>query len=414
MNFATGLRWLAAEENAERAVRSERMTPRGGMFEETSGPASVDDRIAAVHAHLGRMVDIQAKVTKLYEAGVRGGEAEKKALTDYYVADAERRLAVLQRGKRVGTAKPAVAGEPLGERAYSLPAALGAAPSGLLQLSAEVADTIELSPADLADRGLRVAEVVPAEISTLNVRGELSLDPERLVRVRPGFAGEIVEIGIVEQEGKPKRPLRFGDRVRKGQVLARLTCKDLGEKKSALVEALSRLHTASDILDRMQKAEPGAIAQRALLDAKRDHEQALVAVAKAQRTLASWGLSRDEISATSAEAEELWQTKPKEDAPSANDSPADPEVDKDWAALDIRAPIDGTIVEMNAAVGDVVGVGVDQFKIADLSVLALRLHVPEEDLPRVERLPKPFAATFRLPSNPGRNRSRPRSNGLVA
>lgn len=47
------------------------------------------DHVAAEQHHLERMKQLQAKVTALHNAGARGGEAEKKALMDYYVADAD-------------------------------------------------------------------------------------------------------------------------------------------------------------------------------------------------------------------------------------------------------------------------------------------------------------------------------------
>jgi beta-lactamase regulating signal transducer with metallopeptidase domain len=66
--------------------------------EDHAASIAKDHRAAEQH-HLERMKQLQAKVTALFEAGSRGGEAEKKALVDYYVADAERRLAQIDAGE---------------------------------------------------------------------------------------------------------------------------------------------------------------------------------------------------------------------------------------------------------------------------------------------------------------------------
>ena len=92
------LRWLAAEETAERVVASERMTDRGQVvIEESVRDPGTQDRIVAVRNHIKRMQELQTRVNALYQAGTRGGEAERKALMDYYVADADRRLAQIGR-----------------------------------------------------------------------------------------------------------------------------------------------------------------------------------------------------------------------------------------------------------------------------------------------------------------------------
>ena len=63
-------------------------------------------------------------------------------------------------------------------------------------------------------------------------------------------------------------------------------------------------------------------------------------------------------------------------------------VDNRPPQTEIRAPIDGVIVEKNINVGDVADPTLDLFKIADLSELAVLAHVLEEDLPMLEELPE--------------------------
>jgi len=74
---------------------------------------------------------------------------------------------------------------------------------------------------------------------------------------------------------------------------------------------------------------------------------------------------------------------------------------REWARVEIRAPISGMILEKNAVVGDIVDTDSDLFKIGDLNRLAVWAHVYEEDLPLLESLPHPIEWTVTLPSRPG-------------
>ncbi|REK05495.1 MAG: hypothetical protein DWQ37_23555 [Planctomycetota bacterium] len=54
------------------------------------------EQVAAAKAHLKRMQLFHQKVTALHESGSRGGEANVMAAAEYYVADAERKLAEIE------------------------------------------------------------------------------------------------------------------------------------------------------------------------------------------------------------------------------------------------------------------------------------------------------------------------------
>ncbi|MEX0678171.1 MAG: M56 family metallopeptidase [Pirellulales bacterium] len=54
-----------------------------------------EDRIAAATAHLDRMRDFEKSIKVLYESGTKGGEALEMASANFYVAEAERKLAEL-------------------------------------------------------------------------------------------------------------------------------------------------------------------------------------------------------------------------------------------------------------------------------------------------------------------------------
>jgi hypothetical protein len=68
-----------------------------------------EQRVVAVRAHLDRMREIQQKIKALHEAESRGGEAKELHAANYYVAEAERMLAMLVGEKQAEKAQqPAI------------------------------------------------------------------------------------------------------------------------------------------------------------------------------------------------------------------------------------------------------------------------------------------------------------------
>ncbi|HEX7450139.1 MAG TPA: efflux RND transporter periplasmic adaptor subunit [Pirellulales bacterium] len=241
-------------------------------------------------------------------------------------------------------------------------------------------DTLEVSEEAVKAIGLETLEVVAAHApDPLHLPGSLGLDPNRLVPVHSRFAGEVVLIGPVDpaftsDDAEAGRRLRYGDRVKKSQLLAVVWSTDIGEKKSELVDAMSKLILDERVLQQYQKVGTGAIAGIAIYEAERNVEADKIAINKAIRTLRSWRLTDQEINDVRQEARQLHTHDPKTAAA------------KHWAELEIRAPMDGVIVEKNINAGTIVDTNDDLFKIADLSRIQVLASVYEEDLPYLERL----------------------------
>ncbi len=225
--------------------------------------------------------------------------------------------------------------------------------------------------------------------------GCLALDSNRLARVRSRFPGEVVSVGTrpgPDELASLARPLRFGDRVRQGDLLAVVWSKDLGEKKSELVDALCKLRADEVFLSRARELyEGGAGPERSVLEAERNAQASRVAVERAERTLRSWRLTEEEIAAVRAEADRVASAGGKLRPAEANQ----------WARAEVRAPRDGVVLEKNVSVGDIVDTSSDLFKVGDVSELTIWAHVYEEDLPLLQALPRPLRWTVSLPSRPG-------------
>lgn len=257
-------------------------------------------------------------------------------------------------------------------------------------------DQLTLS-SDVAEKmGLRTAIAIAAThaINLPSFQGVLALDNDRLSRIHARFGGEIVEIGKSTDGSDPT--LRVGEHVQRGDLLAVIWSTELGQKKSELVDALTKLHAEEQLRDRLKTLfDEGAVPGRNYRDAEKDVQCRLVEVASLERTLRTWRITDEELLGIRAEVNRLANADElAEMVMSAAEV-------RNWARVEVRAPMSGTILEKNVIVGDIVGTDTDLFKIGDLSQLAVWAHVYEDDLPLLESLPTPIQWAVTLPSRPG-------------
>ncbi|HEX4145001.1 MAG TPA: efflux RND transporter periplasmic adaptor subunit [Pirellulales bacterium] len=231
--------------------------------------------------------------------------------------------------------------------------------------------------ASLDEKSTAGGEDYSAPGKGLRLSGKLFVDPNRLSRVHSRFAGQVVELGRFDPADGESRPLRHGDAVRRDQLLAVVWSREVGEKKSDLIHAMSRLMLDQIQYDRLSTLEKGIVPVHTILDARRKCESDLIAVQRVQRTLRSWRLSEREIGEVAAEAKAVHE----------EGHATEPLTAEHWAKFEIRSPLDGIILERNVTIGDLVGVGADMFKIGDLTTLGVMANLYEEDLPLVESLP---------------------------
>jgi cobalt-zinc-cadmium efflux system membrane fusion protein len=160
------------------------------------------------------------------------------------------------------------------------------------------------------------------------------------------------------------------------QLLAVVWSKDLGDKKAALIDAVLDLDRNRKRLQDLEKLyQQGAIPLARYAEAQRTVQKDLNAVNAAERTLRNWKLSDEDIEAVKREAATIEAGK------------RNPKREKEWARVEVRAPLAGTIMERNVHVGDVVTPETIVFRVADLSRLAVLARAPELDLAGLRALP---------------------------
>jgi cobalt-zinc-cadmium efflux system membrane fusion protein len=273
--------------------------------------------------------------------------------------------------------------------------------------------TLRLSARTAKALGINQNTIVPAKVPT-SLRalppqmGTLAYDNDRLFAVRSRFPGEVSAIAdcppdqrgsfplkATEPPVKPKdlpkdkkeqvRQFTVGDRVKEGELLAVVWSKDLGDKKAALIDAIIDLRRDSARLKDLERLyEQGYVSAATYYEAQRTVKKDLSARNAAERTLLMWKLDPKEIAAIKKEGETI------------NEEQRDPELEKEWARVEVRAPTSGIIVEKNTHLGDWVdpsNFGTPMFRIADLSKLQVWLNPAEEYLPVLQAFLKKPSST---------------------
>jgi cobalt-zinc-cadmium efflux system membrane fusion protein len=229
----------------------------------------------------------------------------------------------------------------------------------------------------------------PTESRPLTLSGSTALDPTRLMRIRARFApAEVVEIGKVEEsggEGPTKfRELRAGDQVRKGDLLGIFYSLDVGTKKNDLVDAIVQLKLDQKILEASQAAyDKGALPYLDYMAARKAVENDFNAINKAENNLRVWNIPEEDIDAVRQEAQKIY-----DQGGQRSRSPEQiQEQLRKWARVELRSPIDGTIVERNIAVPElVVDNTINLFQIAKVDRLLVVANAPEDELPTLHGL----------------------------
>lgn len=183
----------------------------------------------------------------------------------------------------------------------------------------------------------------PARIkSTLQLIGHISFNEDRVVYVVPRLAGVVESVGA-----------NAGDSVRKGQVLAVISSQALADLRSELLAAQKRLSLARTTFEREKNLwEEKISAEQDYLQARNVMQEAEIITQSVKQKLASLGGSL------------------------TNNS--------NLTRYEIRAPIDGIVMQKQISVGQVLKEDANIFVVADLSTVWAVLTIYAKDLNTVK------------------------------
>lgn len=210
---------------------------------------------------------------------------------------------------------------------------------------------IALSERDRSGAGIELATAGPGRLD-LHTRllGEVRLNEERLAHVVPPVPGVVREVCV-----------RIGDRVKAGQLLAVLASRELAEARARYLSARGRRELAVIVHERDNELwERQILTEREYLDARQVLSEADIEFQAAEQTLHALGVGDEELAGLTAirEAGAL-------------------------SRHELRAPLDGTVVELHITLGETVTEDSDVLTLADLRTVWVDLDVPQVDLAAV-------------------------------
>jgi cobalt-zinc-cadmium efflux system membrane fusion protein len=225
------------------------------------------------------------------------------------------------------------------------------------------ADTVRIPPE--AQRQLMVEEVQLKSIAgDLTLSGKVQYSEDRYAKISSPLVGRVTEVHA-----------KLGERMSAGQVLLRIESAEIGAAYSDYAKADSDLNfTTRNYAVAKELYETKALSKKDLVQAENDF----------LKFQAEYRRARERLLALRVPAFEL--DKPREQQ-------------RISSRFDLKSPIEGTVVERNVTVGQMVGNDPAQmlYTIADLSVLQVVAEVYEKDLRRVT---KGAAATVTVEAYP--------------
>jgi cobalt-zinc-cadmium efflux system membrane fusion protein len=212
------------------------------------------------------------------------------------------------------------------------------------------ASELSLTPAQLAGLNLKTALLASRESQTrLNLNGVLAADRRKTHRVAPVVDGTVSELEVVEH-----------DRVRKGQVLARLRSHSLGQAQADYLEALARFDLSQAERARIEGLwKDGVVSESRRLAVDSEFKSARAALEARRRLLSLAGLSDQQIGQLPDQPDRL-------------------------AVFVLVSPADGIVTGVEVESGQLLSAGQTAFHVDDLSSLWAMVKIPVAGLPQVK------------------------------
>ncbi len=198
--------------------------------------------------------------------------------------------------------------------------------------------------------GIEIATAGPRQMKTvMELPGEIKFNQNKVAHMVPRLPGVITEIRK-----------NLGDRVRKGEVIAILDSRELAEVKGEYIESVHRLEFSQASFIREEGLWKKKIApEQDYLASRHALEEAEIARQVTEQKLLALGVSKDELAELAIEPE----------GPVSDRQVRAPFVPKTLTRYELRAPLDGTLIEKRISVGEAIQADTDIFVIADLSTV---------------------------------------------
>jgi len=181
---------------------------------------------------------------------------------------------------------------------------------------------------------------------TAELPGEVQVDGDRMAHVAPRVGGVVREVRA-----------SLGDTVRRGQLLAVLSSRELADAKATYLAGAERLRMANATFAREERLFEGKVSsEQDYLDAKQNRAEGRIESRASEQKLLALGVTAEEI----------------RQLPDSHDV----------ALTDYRllSPFDGTVIDRHITLGETVAAEDPVFTVADLSTVWIDLSVYQRDI----------------------------------
>jgi cobalt-zinc-cadmium efflux system membrane fusion protein len=218
-------------------------------------------------------------------------------------------------------------------------------------------DSVRLSSAAVAEAGIGTWTVAPVNLEHLLIlNGQVGHDEDRLLQVGANVRGRVVSI-----------PVDLGDRVSRGDVLITVESVELGRAREDLIREVSALRVAERAYERARSlVEAKAISEGEFQEREGAYLARKSAADAAERTLHILGESPEQIDRLRAEA--------------GSDSPTPEQTPLRGAALAVRAPFAGRVIDRKVTPGSLFEAMQPLLTLADISTVWVFAQAYEKDL----------------------------------
>jgi cobalt-zinc-cadmium efflux system membrane fusion protein len=211
---------------------------------------------------------------------------------------------------------------------------------------------VKISGQERKEFGIGIKEAGPGKLTvSLELPGEIVVNPDRLAHVVPRVAGVVREV-----------TKNLGDLVTAGETLAILDSRELADAKAFYLAALKRVEIARINLRREEGLWRKRISSEVdYLEVKKTIAETEIELHSAEQKLHTFSLSDDAVAKLPSQQ------------------------DMSYTRYELKAPFNGTIIEKHIALGELVKDDKDVFVIADLSTVWVNVQVYQKDLLSVRK-----------------------------
>jgi RND family efflux transporter MFP subunit len=208
------------------------------------------------------------------------------------------------------------------------------------------APLIEMAPAQREALGIRTADIESVASAWSGTYPAKVVVPNAQLRIVSAPQSGLLTVLLVAE----------GEAVNEGQTLAVIRSPQLVEQQGQYLEALTSHELASVELERDRKlVKEGIIAKRRFLEARARHQQAGTLVEQRRQSLQLAGMDANALETLTRER-------------------------RLTSALEVRAPLNGVVLEQLGTPGQRLEMASPLYRIAKLKPLWLEVHVPLESL----------------------------------